>query len=135
MQEDGNIMDFYVNGDAAPGGRFNFVYNTNQITGIGPVAYLKSIDPQIHNYPNPFRDETTIEFHLQGTMNIGLLVYNSMGQQISTLSQESRSGGIHRVSWSGCDDSGNQVGPGLYYYRLVTDHGTMGTGSMLKLEK
>lgn len=26
MQETGNIMDFYVNGDTAPGGRFNFVY-------------------------------------------------------------------------------------------------------------
>jgi hypothetical protein len=26
MQEDGNIMDFYINGDAAPGGRFNFHY-------------------------------------------------------------------------------------------------------------
>ncbi|GAA4799172.1 hypothetical protein GCM10023231_29930 [Olivibacter ginsenosidimutans] len=28
MQENGNIMDFYVNGDTAPGGRFNFVYQT-----------------------------------------------------------------------------------------------------------
>jgi hypothetical protein len=28
MQEDGNIMDFYVNGDAAPGARFNYVYQT-----------------------------------------------------------------------------------------------------------
>jgi len=27
MQENGNIMDFYVNGDSAPGGRFNFVYS------------------------------------------------------------------------------------------------------------
>ncbi|MDR1866237.1 MAG: CBM9 family sugar-binding protein, partial [Bacteroidales bacterium] len=26
MQENGNIMDFYVNGDTAPGGRFNFLY-------------------------------------------------------------------------------------------------------------
>lgn len=26
MQENGNIMDFYVNGDTAPGGRFNFVF-------------------------------------------------------------------------------------------------------------
>ncbi|MDR1154848.1 MAG: hypothetical protein LBL04_09050 [Bacteroidales bacterium] len=26
MQENGNIMDFYVNGDTAPGGRFNFRY-------------------------------------------------------------------------------------------------------------
>jgi hypothetical protein len=31
MQEDGNIMDFYVNGDSAPGGRFNFVYSTNNL--------------------------------------------------------------------------------------------------------
>ncbi|HBX20406.1 MAG TPA: hypothetical protein DEF88_08160 [Porphyromonadaceae bacterium] len=30
MQENGNIMDFYVNGDTAPGGRFNFVYTTTQ---------------------------------------------------------------------------------------------------------
>ncbi|WP_270088488.1 hypothetical protein [Sphingobacterium sp. SYP-B4668] len=29
MQENGNIMDFYVNGDTAPGGRFNFVYKTD----------------------------------------------------------------------------------------------------------
>lgn len=28
MQDEGNIMDFYVNGDAAPGGRFNYVYTT-----------------------------------------------------------------------------------------------------------
>ena len=34
MQEDGNIMDFYVNGDAAPGGRFNYVYQT-QFTNDG----------------------------------------------------------------------------------------------------
>jgi hypothetical protein len=26
MQENGNIMDFYVNGDSAPGGRFNYIY-------------------------------------------------------------------------------------------------------------
>jgi hypothetical protein len=29
MQEDGNIMDFYVNGDAAPGARFNYVFTVN----------------------------------------------------------------------------------------------------------
>lgn len=26
MQDDGNIMDFYINGDAAPSGRFNYIY-------------------------------------------------------------------------------------------------------------
>ncbi len=27
MQDNGNIMDFYVNGDTEPGGRFNFVFS------------------------------------------------------------------------------------------------------------
>jgi hypothetical protein len=26
MQEDGDIMDFYLHGDVAPAGRFNYVY-------------------------------------------------------------------------------------------------------------
>ena len=30
-ETDGNIMDFYVHGDAAPDGRFNYVYNTIKI--------------------------------------------------------------------------------------------------------
>ncbi|MCP4310711.1 MAG: T9SS type A sorting domain-containing protein [Bacteroidetes bacterium] len=34
MQEDGNIMDFYVNGDVAPGARFNYVYTVDW-TGDG----------------------------------------------------------------------------------------------------
>lgn len=29
MQDEGNIMDFYMNGDTAPGGRFNYIYNEN----------------------------------------------------------------------------------------------------------
>jgi hypothetical protein len=29
MQKEGDIMDFYVSGDTAPGGRFNFVYAEN----------------------------------------------------------------------------------------------------------
>lgn len=29
MQENGDIMDFYVNGDTAPGGRFNFIYSAH----------------------------------------------------------------------------------------------------------
>ncbi len=134
MQEDGNIMDFYVNGDAAPGGRFNFVYNTNQTTGLEPSTDLTGKDPLMQNYPNPFSDETTIEFHLQTNMNVGLSVFNSMGQQINILTQGPRSGGIHRIRWSGGDDKGNQVGPGVYFYRLTSDSGTLGSGSMLKMK-
>ena len=29
MQSPGDIMDFYVNGDTAPGGRFNYLYESS----------------------------------------------------------------------------------------------------------
>ncbi|MDE7397013.1 MAG: hypothetical protein K2M98_04735 [Muribaculum sp.] len=39
MQDEGNIMDFYVNGDSAPGGRFNYVYTASSATsGIDTVS-------------------------------------------------------------------------------------------------
>jgi hypothetical protein len=30
MQQDGDIMDFYVNGDVAPAGRYNFIYTAEE---------------------------------------------------------------------------------------------------------
>ena len=33
MQDEGNLMDFYVNGDVAPGARFNYVYATTSSDG------------------------------------------------------------------------------------------------------
>lgn len=39
MQDEGNIMDFYVNGDTAPGGRFNYIYTSSGLTsGIDSIA-------------------------------------------------------------------------------------------------
>lgn len=40
MQEDGNIMDFYVNGDVAPTGRFN--YNYKRETDINNFYYAQN---------------------------------------------------------------------------------------------
>jgi hypothetical protein len=55
MQEDGDILDFYVNGDVAPGGRFMFHFNTKPVKnadiadketkkgGIQPVVIVSII--------------------------------------------------------------------------------------------
>ncbi len=36
MQNDGDIMDFYVNGDVTPGGRFSFCYTTEEQQYVAP---------------------------------------------------------------------------------------------------
>ncbi len=42
-QNDGDIMDFYLNGDVAPGGRFKFVFNANNKDVIGNESNIKVI--------------------------------------------------------------------------------------------
>ena len=75
MQEDGNIMDFYVNGDVAPGGRFNFHYFTDMSTGIS-----KTTSPSFLIYPNPVKDVINIIFPLETTNNSLLTIYSISGQ-------------------------------------------------------
>ena len=49
LQSLGNVMDFYVSGDCAPGGRFNYHYHSDDIpTGLGdaPAAAKLVVTPQ-----------------------------------------------------------------------------------------
>ncbi|WP_423128735.1 T9SS type A sorting domain-containing protein [Gaoshiqia sp. Z1-71] len=77
MQEDGNIMDFYVNGDVAPGGRFNyrcFVNDTGKIPNEAESLF------QI--YPNPVNDVLNIVFPIGTGTNTLLTIYNISGQAL-----------------------------------------------------
>jgi hypothetical protein len=54
MQEDGNIMDFYVNGDVAPAGRFNYIYKETEnsdgyLLPYNPTNVNKGLKCQIYN--------------------------------------------------------------------------------------
>ena len=73
------------------------------------------------NYPDPFNPSTTIPFTLENGGYVNLTVYNITGQKIRTLIENYLSSGLHNVVWDGCDDSGNNVGAGIYLYQLKYD--------------
>ncbi|MEN8155756.1 MAG: FlgD immunoglobulin-like domain containing protein [Bacteroidota bacterium] len=134
MQDEGNIMDFYLNGDVAPIGRMNFAYSTYSTIGVEPVISGKRTEPGLKSYPNPFQHETTIEYSLPETMNVDLIIYDSVGREIRSLSRGIHSGGTHQVKWNGTGESGNQMAPGIYFCRLVSGNGS-GTGcTLLKMK-
>ena len=70
------------------------------------------------NYPNPFNPTTTIRFDVPEPSNISLKVYNLMGQEIRTLTNEWLPTGSHRLIWNGKDQQGIPVSAGVYIYRL-----------------
>lgn len=67
------------------------------------------------NYPNPFNPTTDIQFALPVGSNVKLTVFNTLGQEVTTLTNEHYPAGHHVVQW----DAGD-VPSGIYFYRLET---------------
>jgi len=72
----------------------------------------------LQNYPNPFNPQTEIRYALKHECHVKLAIYNILGQTVRVLIDGLESPGIKRVNWDGCDESGNEVANGVYFYRL-----------------
>ncbi|MDP4201076.1 MAG: T9SS type A sorting domain-containing protein [Bacteroidota bacterium] len=77
MQEDGNIMDFYVNGDVAPSGRFNYHYFVD--TSTTPT---QPSNVQFQIFPNPTADKLNVVLPVGIEKNAELSIYNSSGKRV-----------------------------------------------------
>lgn len=67
------------------------------------------------NYPNPFRQTTTLRYELAQPQPVTLTVYDVRGRQIATLVNDTQAAGMHEATF----DATN-LPPGLYLYRLST---------------
>jgi hypothetical protein len=70
------------------------------------------------NYPNPFNPETNIQFQIPQNSNVLIKIFNTVGQEIKTLTNNFYPAGSHSVRWDGRDSFGNQVPSGLYFYHI-----------------
>lgn len=65
------------------------------------------------NYPNPFNPVTTIRYHLAGSSQVDLSVYNIAGSRVAVLDEGLREQGSYAVEFSA-----HNLASGLYFYRL-----------------
>jgi len=73
----------------------------------------------LQNYPNPFNPETTIAYTVPQRLEVRISIFNSLGQLVKNLEQGRQPAGQYSLRWDGRNDSGVQVGSGIYYYRMV----------------
>ncbi len=86
------------------------------------------------NYPNPFNPQTTIQYALPQAADVGLTVYNVLGQPIRTLVAEHQAAGRYAVEWDATNDSGHSVSSGMYFYRLQAGGDFLDIKKMLLLK-
>jgi poly-gamma-glutamate capsule biosynthesis protein CapA/YwtB (metallophosphatase superfamily) len=71
------------------------------------------------NYPNPFNATTVIRYALPVECKISLKVYNILGQEICTLTDEVQSAGYKAVHWDARTTAGHSAASGVYFVRMV----------------
>ena len=59
-----------------------------------------------------------IQYTLSGEVDVRLVIYNILGQEIRTLVNAAQASGVYTVAWNGQDAFGRQVSTGVYLYRL-----------------
>ena len=109
----------------------NYVYVANSgnflILYYGTTANEDEILPpavmSVSNYPNPFRESTTISFELPRSGEVTTSIYNLRGQLIRTLRQGFSPAGKTELLWDGKDSRGNKAAKGIYYYEVSSDSG------------
>lgn len=91
------------------------VYRTvSQVTSLEsgdgelPTEYFLS-----QNYPNPFNPSTTIMYSIPKGENIGLKVFDILGNELTTLVNEYKAAGKHGVEFDG-----SSLPSGIYFYQL-----------------
>ena len=87
-------------------------------TGISGIGSIPEDYALSQNYPNPFNPETEIRFQLPQASHVVLKIFNTLGQEIRTLTHREYEVGFHRVRWDAKDSKGNLVSSGIYLYQL-----------------
>ncbi len=94
------------------------------VQGVGKAPFAQRIAGRqtlpdvfslMQNYPNPFNPMTVIPFQVASGGHVHLGVYNTLGQEVSTLVNGYRQAGGYTAVF----DAAN-LPSGVYYYRLTT---------------
>ncbi len=106
--------------DNPPSGKVD--YRLKQIDNDGSFKYSSIVEASFmepnkfelsQNYPNPFNPTTTIQYAIPKSEHVTLKVYDELGREVSTLVNENKEAGQHRVNFNGAN-----LASGIYYYRI-----------------
>jgi hypothetical protein len=78
-------------------------------------------DPQFSVFPNPFCEQTVIEYCLEDCAEVHLQIFNLQGKLVKMLIEKNQNPGQYCIYWNGKDEEQRNVPSGLYLCRLLID--------------
>jgi len=97
------------------------------LKGKQPVTFGKIKLSELHqNYPNPFNPETWIPYYLAKDSDVTIKIYDIRGNLVRSMNLGYQPSGAYlskpkAVYWDGCNNAGEQVSSGIYFYTLMTN--------------
>jgi hypothetical protein len=99
----------------------------HNIVGTEENKNVEQYNLSIYSYPNPYSKNTRIVFTIPRTTSVKLNVYNTSGQLINTLLDETKPAGEYTIEYKHVD-----LPSGVYFYQLQTSEQQL-TGRLTKL--
>ncbi len=104
----------------------NYTYRLKQIDFDGTATYSEELNVEVEiplvysleqNYPNPFNPSTTIKYSLSEDGFVKLAVYNLLGEEVTTLTNNEQKAGRYEVVFDA-----SKLSSGIYMYRLESNN-------------
>ncbi len=74
---------------------------------------------KLKTYPNPFTENTTIEFTLNEPASVNIYIYDVQGMLVKKIGRINQAQGVQNFIWDGANSDGAQVPSGLYYGSML----------------
>ncbi len=117
-----NVVRNYSYSDAKLQASGNYQYKLKQIDNDGAFKYSNVTEvvvgipaefSLVQNYPNPFNPSTTINFNMPTSGSVKIVVFNTLGQEVTTLVNGYQEAGFHSVNFNA-----SQLTSGIYFYQM-----------------
>ena len=90
------------------------------VTGLPEIEGMEQ--GVIRCYPNPFKDNITIEIHLSQQTEVQVDVLNQLGQPVKSLLHKNElQAGTYTYNWDGSNAGNQRIANGIYHFRVVLD--------------
>jgi hypothetical protein len=106
--------DENINVDSLNAAWFDSLSNLNPAS----INTIEKDDLNLSVYPNPFNNQTSINYTLKENAFVSLYIYDTRGVLVNKLVKNNQVKGNHNIVWDGKNMNGNELTPGLYHYAI-----------------